>query len=72
MEKLVAYYRERYLEDIRVLLLNMQEDHYKVILIYDMNYDFKEQEIREFYMKIGMINLYEDAHTLEVENLPAT
>ena len=36
----------------------MEAAKYNVILCHDVNQDFKEQEIQEFYMCIGLINLY--------------
>lgn len=71
-EKTARFYREKYIEDLGRWIEELQELEIEILLCHDMNQDFKESKVQEFYMKLGLTNLYQHVNDLEAEELPGT
>lgn len=42
----------------------------EVLLFHDLNQNFIEIEVREFYSKVGLINIYQHENNLKASQLP--
>lgn len=63
-------YRKEYLDDIAEVVQKFQEDGMEVLLFHDLNQNFIEIEVREFYSKVGLINIYQHENNLKASQLP--
>ena len=56
--------------DLEKVIKEFQKEGCKVILCHNANQDFKEAKVKDFYMKLGLRNLYQEANSLTDEELP--
>lgn len=72
MEKIVKRFQNEYLKDLEIFIKHCYKDESAMLLCYNENDYFKEQDMVNFYTKKDISNLYQYANWLAINELLGT